>query len=186
MTITLINAIKTTLAACIYISTANFSCAATRTFSFSFDWDEGPLTGQITSGQFSFEATLFHPFEYVQAPHLFSSFNVVIDGRRFDKTEAPGHYLRFYPDRSLRMMAVGNNCGPVTCYVDDASDWAIAWDGRDVGYALYSHAPNVFSYAETIVVREISAIPEPSVWSLAMIGALVVASQLHLRARRFR
>lgn len=144
--------------------------AETRAYEFTFDWDDGPLAGQVTTGRFSFDANLFHPTDYVQADQLFSQLHVVIDGHLFTEAQAPGHYLRFHPDGALRMMAVGNNCGPVTCYTDNPQDWAIAWDGRSNGFATYVHSPNVFSWAEVMDVQAIAAVPEPHAGALALLG----------------
>lgn len=163
---------------------ANASFAGDRSFEFTFDWYEGPLMGQTTTGRFSFDESLFHPTEYVQAPQLFSQFSVEIDGRSFDEVQAPGHYLKFYPDGALRMMAVGNNCGSVTCYVDNPGDWSIAWDGGQIGYALYASAPNVFSYAEGISLREVNSVPEPPVWLLTLGGSAAIVWRL-LAKRRY-
>lgn len=166
------------VAACTCMGAGSMAQAATRSFEFSFDWDEGPLTGQVTSGRFSFDASLFHPTQFVQADQLFSQFSVKIDGWTFDETQAPGHYLRFHPDGKLRMMAVGNYCSPVTCYVDNPQDFAIAWDGGEIGYALYGHAPNLYSYAEVIHLVEISAVPEPGTWVMVLMSAPLMLSRL--------
>lgn len=160
--------------------------AETRSFRFSFDWDEGPLAGQVSSGSFSFDASLFDPTKYVQADHLFSAFTVEIDGRTFDETQAPGHYLRFHPDGSLRMMAVGNRCNPVTCWVENPQDFTIAWDGRDIGYAVYAHAPNDYSYAEVIQLQEVTAVPEPGAWALFLLSMPAVAACSRRRRSRVR
>ncbi|GCL65100.1 PEP-CTERM sorting domain-containing protein [Pseudaquabacterium pictum] len=165
-----------TVAACASLAAMPIAHAKTRTFEFSFDWDEGSLAGQVTSGRFSFDASLFHPTNFVQADQLFSQFSIEIDGRTFDETQAPGHYLRFHPDGRLRMVAVGTNCNAVTCWLENPQDFTMAWSGGDFGQAQYAHAPNEASYADVIHLTEVSAVPEPGAWAMLLLsGPLVVA-----------
>ena len=147
-------------------------------YSFTLDWQSGPLAGTSSSGSLAFDKSLATPnAEYLGTASL-SAFHFAVGSTFYDLSDIGVGFLTFDANADLRLLGVGTSCGIGSCGISpgDPPGLLLVYDSqsqldRFAGYYWPLDADQSYG-AGTF---EIAAIPEPSTVALLLAGGGLLA-----------
>jgi hypothetical protein len=142
-------------------------------YAFTVTATDGPSTGDVASGTFSFDSTLLDvPNASLQQAGLLTALDFTWNGQAFDATSAnTGNIITGAAAGQLALVLFGDDCSPA-CGVSAAqpNDWLVGYDFLD-GYG-------VFVYGGTFVSRDVTftllptPLPPSALLLLSAVGLL--------------
>lgn len=87
------------------------------TYDFTVDLTNGPDTGEIINGSFSFNSSLAVPGDLVTSTNALTALNFTWDGTTYTASTANTGYLDFDLSGNLDLFCFGNNASAGSCNV---------------------------------------------------------------------
>ena len=153
--------------------------ASTVTYDFTVTATTGPLTGDVSSGSFSWDSSSVPPGTGLAATGLLTALDFAWDGITYNSSTANTGGLTIHSDGTLQLAFFGTNCSAGAC---DTQSNVEAWllIGDDFEYSTSGDRGNG---SGTVTYSEVAATPEPG--TLALMGTALL-SGVGLVRRRLR
>lgn len=157
------------------------SDAAPILYTFTSTGLNGPLTGAISTGDFSYDSSSITPGAVNGAVGLLTSLNYVWDGITYTSSTANTGRLYFDAGGNLTDFVFGTNCEAFNCSVQyGQQQWFVGGQG-----GVYDRlgTTTFFSTSTSTTFAQVSEVPEPSTFGVVgtgLAGILLAA----LRRRR--
>lgn len=159
------------------LAAASASASDTQ-YAFTLNWQSGPLSGSSSSGSLSFDESLAAPnAEYLGTASL-SGFSLVVDGISYGLADVGLGFLTFDANADLRLLGVGNGCGPGFCSINpgDPPGFMMIYDSQSQLDRLSAYFwPQDADQSSGNGTFEVAAIPEPSTMALLLAGGGLLA-----------
>jgi hypothetical protein len=139
-------------------------------YSFSATPTAGPLDGVTENGTFTYDSSSIVPGGGNSSTGLLTALNLTWNGIAYNQTTANTGFLVFDPGGDLVYATFGNNCVAGTCTVNSGNEeWYINAEPGVTGSLSYS-TPSSDDFFGGTVTTALSAVPEPSAFTLLGVG----------------
>lgn len=169
------------------ISFAPAAQATAITYDFTVDVTSGPLTGNVSSGTFSYDSSSITPGGHNLAAGLLTALDFTFNGTTYNAGTANTGALEFDASGNLTFFAFGNNCAAGTCTVTGGTDQWFVTPGPS-GFIYSTPTSNQGFSGDVTYALSSASVPEPGTLGLFGLGLLllgVAAWRRPLTLRRY-